>query len=199
MNAAVTALIEELDAETQRIWTTEPREVRAMRLGVFTSGAGSYAQYFSNMVFVNGDMRALSSWITPGVVMNAIGDETFSLEQCKSVFRWVNLINVDFLAYCGFTRFGTFVHQVIERFELIETKDELLELVKAWYAYANRMYLWVHQAFPWGLGAAFPLAKADDADFIREELDSAEVRDYFAAYGQGLTAYASSAQPETTR
>lgn len=170
-----------------------------MRLGVYTSGAGSYSQYFSNMVFVNGDMRALSSWITPGVVMSAIGDDSFSLEQCKSVFRWVNLINVDFLAYCGFTRFGTFVHRVIECFEHLDSKDDLLQLVKAWYAYANRMYLWVHQAFPWGLGAAFPNATVADAKFAADELGSNEVEEYFARYGQGLMAYASVAEPEAAR
>ena len=59
--SVVDELVAELRAETDRIWLDEPEEIRAMRLGIFTSDAGSYGQYFSNMVFVNGDMRALST------------------------------------------------------------------------------------------------------------------------------------------
>ncbi len=191
MNQTVAALKAELEAETERIWLTEPEEIRAMRLGVFTSDAGSYGQYFSNLVFVNGDMRALSTWITPAVVVRALDSADYSLDQCKELFAWVNLVNVDFLAYCGFVTFGEFVHRIVACFDEITTKDELADLLGAWYAYANRLYLWVHHSFPWGLGTANPKPKPDDLEFIQTAMSSTAVADYFAAHGPGLVDYAS--------
>lgn len=192
MNEAVEALKQRLVLETDRIWLDEPEEIKAMRLGVFTSGAGSYGQYFSNLVFVNGDMRALSTWITPAIIVRALDDERFSLEQCKDLFAWTNLVNVDFLAYCGFVSFGNFVHEIVESFGQIESKAELEELLGAWYAYANRMYLWVHHSFPWGLGTAYPKLTADDLEFMATARESTAVQDYFDSYGNGLVTFAES-------
>lgn len=186
----VLALQKELQDETDRIWLDEPEEIKAMRLGVFTSDAGSYGQFFSNLVFVNGDMRALSTWITPAIIVRAVSDDRFSLQQCKDLFAWTNLVNVDFLAYCGFVKFGTFVHRIVEVFDQITTKDELSDLLAAWYAYANRVYLWVHHTFPWGLGTAYPKLTGADLAFIGEARQSTAVHDYFDKYGNGLVTFA---------
>jgi hypothetical protein len=167
-----------------------------MKLGIFESGAGSYGQYFSNLVFVNGDMRAVSTWITPAVILRAFDDDRFSLDQCKDLFAWTNLVNVDFLAYCGFTRFGDFVHRIVDAFDEITTKEELGRVLEEWYAYANRMYLWVHHTFPWGLGTAFPKLSLDDLEFMREASKSSNVADYFERYGQRLVEYAESIAPD---
>jgi hypothetical protein len=189
-NETVEQLCAEIRVETDRIWLDEPSEIRAMRLGIFESDAGSYGQYFSNLVFVNGDMRALSTWITPAVVLRALDDESFSLDQCKDLFAWTNLINVDFLAYCGFTRFGDFVHRIVDAFDGITSKEELSQVLAEWYAYANRMYLWVHHTFPWGLGTAFPKPSLDNLEFMREAARSTDVADYFARHGKSLVEFA---------
>lgn len=180
-------LIADLMAETKRIWLDEPEEIKAMRLGVFPSGAGSYGQYFSNLVFVNGDMRALSTWITPTVILNALDDDTFSLEQCQRLFAWTNLVFVDFLAYCGFTRYAEFAQRIVAAAPEITSKEQYREVVTAWYRYANRMYLWVHQVFPWGLGTAFPKLSRDDLEFMAEAGESTDVADYFERHApEGL-------------
>lgn len=186
------SLAAEIGAETERIWLDEPEEIRAMRLGVFTSDAGSYGQYFSNLVFVNGDMRALSTWITPAVVVRALDSDDFTLDQCKRLFSWINLVNVDFLAYCGFVTFGEYVHRIVAVLPQVTTKDELGALLGAWYAYANRLYLWVHHTFPWGLGTAYPKLTPEDLEFMATAQRSTAVADYFAAHGPDLVEYASS-------
>ncbi len=183
-------LCADLRAETDRIWLDEPDEIRAMRLGAFESDAGSYGQYFSNLVFVNGDMRALSTWITPAVVLRAVADERYSLDQCKDLFAWTNLVNVDFLAYCGFVQFGTFVHRIVGAYDEIHTKEELSRVLSEWYAYANRMYLWVHHTFPWGLGTAYPKLSSDDLAFLQQAGGRTDVARYFEAYGNGLVEFA---------
>jgi len=175
-----------IEKETDKIWLNEPPEIKRMRLGVYASDAGSYGQYFSNMVFVNGDMRALSTWVTPSMMLKCLSDDTFTLEQCQKIFAEINLVAVDFLAYCGFTKMGEFVHDIVEAFPEMETKDDLLDLLKVWYAYANRLYLWVHQVFPWGLGTAFLNPKEEDLRFISEGLKDKSVANYFKKYGPGL-------------
>ncbi|MBS1677176.1 MAG: hypothetical protein JST08_07305 [Actinobacteria bacterium] len=183
-------LCADLRAETDKIWLDEPDEIRAMRLGIFESDAGSYGQYFSNLVFVNGDMRALSTWITPAIVLRAASDDRFTLDQCKDVFAWTNLVNVDFLAYCGFVKFGEFIHRIVDAFDEISSKEEFDRVLAEWYAYANRMYLWVHHSFPWGLGTAYPKPSAEDLEFMQEARTSKSVAGYFDKYGTGLVSFA---------
>ncbi|MBS1890381.1 MAG: hypothetical protein JST59_03755, partial [Actinobacteria bacterium] len=162
----------------------------AMRLGIFESDAGSYGQYFSNLVFVNGDMRALSTWITPAIVLRAASDDRFTLDQCKDVFAWTNLVNVDFLAYCVFVKFGEFIHRIVDGFDEISSKEEFDRVLAEWYAYANRMYLWVHHSFPWGLGTAYPKPTAEDLEFMQEARTATSVAGYFEKYGTGLVSFA---------
>ncbi len=188
--STVTELISRIDAETQRVWLAEPEEVRALRLGIFPSGAGTHDQYFSNMVFVNGDMRALSSWITPAVILRALDDDRFSLDQCTDLFAWTNLVNADFLAYCGFVTYASFVHEIVAAFDQIESKENLSKLLASWYRYASRMYFWVHQVFPWSLGSAFPRPSEDDLDFMRRHAQSSAVREHFEKYGARLAEFA---------
>lgn len=166
-------------AETDRIWSTEPDEIRAMRLGVYPSECGSYGQYFSNMVFINGDMRALSTWITPKVVLQSLAHDDFTLEQCQSIFSWINMVNSDFLAYANMVTFARFIRAIVDSYPQMKTKEDMFGLVEAWYGYANRLYFWVHSAFPWGVGLAFPRLTRDDADFIAKAMDDTTVTDYF--------------------
>lgn len=175
-----------LQQETDRIWLDEPIEIKRMRLGVYTSGAGSYGQYFSNMVFVNGDMRAISTWITPDAVLRCVGDPSFTLDQCQKVFEWINLLSVDLIAYLGFVKMGEFVHDIVESYPQMKSKEEFLEILEAWYAYANRLYLWVHQVFPWGLGTAFPKPSEEDLSLIAKESKDDSVQRYFEKYAPVL-------------
>lgn len=180
------ALIDRLRKETDRIWLTEPLEVKRLRLGVSPLRSGAGGQYFSNMVFVNGDMRALSTWITPGVMLRSLNDESFTLKQCQDLFAWINCVNVDFLAYVGFTTFGTFVHDIVAHFGEMQSKDDFKRVLEVWYPYANRMYYWVHQMFPWGLGAAFPMPSAEDVKVLQDAAGDQTAAQYFEKYGELL-------------
>lgn len=181
----------EITEETDRIWMEEPDEVRRMRLGIFPTESGTEGQYFTNMVFINGDMRALSTWITPGVILRALADDKFTLEQVKNLFEWTNLVSVDFLAFTGFVKFAEFAHRIVGVFDQIDTKVELESLLKAWYAYANRMYLWVHHMFPWALGTAFPKPSLDDLEFMSAAARDREAIEYFEKNAHRLAEYAS--------
>ena len=175
-------LRKEIDDANAAIWTTEPDEVRAMRLGVFPSEAGSEGQYFANMVFINGYMRALSTWITPAMILECIKDDTFTLQQCQKLFANINLVNVDLLAYLGFVKFASFARGIIELYPEMKSKQDFDDILKSWYAYANRMYFWVHHMFPWGIGDAFPRVTNDDLEYMTRAQRSTATADYFAKY-----------------
>lgn len=153
--STVDQLLKAISDETDRIWLQMPMEIELFSKGIFPSGAGSYGFTFPTMVFVSGDMRALATWITPNLMTKAAADPDYTLDQCKQMFAWINLINVDFLAYCGFVKLGEFAHSIIDLYDQIRTKDEFMEVLRRWYAYANRLYLWVHHVFPWSTGSAF--------------------------------------------
>ena len=58
-NKEVQKLIDEIHKEVERIWINPPQDVVNIHTGKIKSKAGSYNQYFSTMVFVNGEERHL--------------------------------------------------------------------------------------------------------------------------------------------
>ncbi len=147
----------ELDAETKRIWLNEPPEITLLRNGVVPSGCGSYGQYFSTWVFASGDMRAIGSWVTPPAILNSIEDSSFTLDQCKKLWTWVSQTGaLTFLGYCGFKKMKAWGDDIFESLDTVKTKEEWKNLMDSWLGYVNRMYLWIHHCFPWGVGAIMP-------------------------------------------
>jgi hypothetical protein len=176
-------IIKEIKEETDRIWLEEPIEVKRLRKGIQPGKAGSYKQNFGNLVFCNGDMRALATWITPNLMVKSLHSPDFTLDQCKKLFSWINILNIDFLAYCGFVKMGRFIHDIVDSYENIQTKEEFFDVLKAWYAYANRMYFWVHHKFPWSLGDYLPCIDEEDIKELNSLLDSRnEVVEYFEEF-----------------
>jgi hypothetical protein len=180
-------LIQSIVDATDRIWLDEPPEIRRFREGIFESGAGSYGYAFPNMVFVNGDMRALSTWITPNAVMKALRDDLFTLEHCQRLFAWLNMVNVDFLAYCGFVEMARFCHAIVDHFDEMTSKHDFERVLQVWYAYANRMYLWVHHMFPWAAGATIRTRDRSEIGELGVLSDAlGEVKDYFDQMSDSL-------------
>lgn len=180
---SVEQIIREISAETDRIWFDEPVEIRRLRNGIMLGGAGSYKQNLGNLVFCNGDMRALTMWITPNMMLKALNDPSFTLDQSKKMFAWINMLNVDFLAYCGFVQMGEFVHDITDSYDEITTKEDFLRILEKWYAYGNRMYFWIHHTFPWAIGAGLPCFTAEDIAQMGELAKDKEMVDqYFARH-----------------
>ena len=179
----IEAIVREIRQETEKIWLDEPIEVRRLVKGIHPSKAGSYKQNLGNMVFCNGDLRALATWITPNLMIKALNSPDFTLEQCKSLFSWINMLNIDFLAYCGFIKMGRFVHDIIDSYDHIKTKESFLEILRAWYAYANRIYFWIHHMFPWSLGDFLPCIDEQDVQELSSLMtDRSEIDAYFGEY-----------------
>lgn len=143
----------EIEAETERIWLREPEEITQCRNGEFPSGLGSYGQYFSNLVFLEGDQRC--TYKGGSTVIKSIMDPSFTLDACKKLFEWITLFNTGFLSCINLEKQHKFARDIIDSYDTIKTKEELKELVTAFFIYAHRMYFWAFNAFPWSLGFAF--------------------------------------------
>ncbi len=148
-------VLKEIERETDKIWVDEPLEIKKLRLGVIDSGAGTYHQYFSTLVFVDGDIRALGCYCANGLARSADLKST-TLEQLKDQVSIFMPISAKFLGYCGLKSVWDFTQDVMECLPTIQTKDEFRSLLGALAIYFMRLHMWVHNFFPWELGVLFP-------------------------------------------
>jgi len=150
----VQKLRQEIDAEIKRIWLEEPEEVRKIFAGFIDSGAGSYGQYFTTVVFMDGEVRALGYLVFTGI-LRALDDPDFDLGQIRKLSQMLVPVCAEFLGYCGLTKVWDFSRRYLDLVDKIESRDELRGLVRSLVLYVNRMHGWVHFRFPWGFGTQF--------------------------------------------
>ena len=148
-------LKKELEEETDKIFLTCPDEIKRFHYGIIThSEAGKYAleQYFGHWVHAYAGYYGYSSGI--GGIIKLAMDPDFTLAQAKKIFT-TNMGASEFLAeYGGQKLQWKYTAAVLEGWDAVETKEELLELLNAYWAYMNRLYWWFHWYFPWGIGAS---------------------------------------------
>jgi hypothetical protein len=151
-----------IDEEAERIRFSEPDEVKKIfQYGVIESQAGSYGQYFTTMVFAEGDCRALAYYNVNNLIF--VFDETsFTLEQMKFLIKLYLPLGSEFLGYCGFNKLWEFVQAVLDCVDSIKSKEELKELITSLSLYAANLHAWVHHKFPWNAGALFPRKNLDE-------------------------------------
>jgi hypothetical protein len=78
------------------------------------------------------------------------GDPDFDLERLKKIFGMLNLAGM--AVYDGQITRDKYADKVKKALDTVETKEEFVELLKAWHALLSRLYWWCHWYFPWGLG-----------------------------------------------
>jgi hypothetical protein len=156
---------EEIEAEIDDIWLNEPEEIKKSRLGIFPSGAGVYGQYFGNIFFISGDIRAIGYWVVEPSIMRCLDSPDFTLDHCKKLFEWLTfhvceLLGGTYGEKCPapWLNMGTLYRlckDILASYDTIKTKEEFKELLVSWYTYVNRLYRWSFFMFPWHLGLIF--------------------------------------------
>jgi len=148
-------LLSNIQDEIERVWLVAPREIVELHRGIIPSGAGSYAQYFSTLVFLNGETRPLGYCALNGLVRLS-RSETFSLEAlCEMTPAFVRT-SAEFLGYCGLETLWSFTRETMKVLPRLKTKDEFCALVGALALYTNVLNTWNLQYFPWCHGAEYP-------------------------------------------
>lgn len=150
----VRALLDEVHAETQRIWLVPPREVVAIHEGRIRSKAGSCDQYFTTLVFVNGEARPLGYGALGGLIKSCRLPET-TLDTLKQITPFMIRTPAEFLGYCGLDTLWRFIERALGVLKLLETKDEYLTLMSALALYTNRLNTWNLHFFPWHHGEQY--------------------------------------------
>jgi hypothetical protein len=162
--AEVESLLTRIQEETEKVWVTAPREIVEMHRGNIPSGAGSYQQYFSTLVFLNGETRPLGYCALNGLVRLS-QSETLSLDALREMTPTFIRTSAEFLGYCGLEVLWGFTQDTLRVLPLLTTKREYCALIGALALYANVLNTWNLQFFPWRHGAEYP-ARAS-ADTVR--------------------------------
>lgn len=152
----------EIEEEIDKIWFDEPVEATMSKKGIFPSGAGTDKKVFGNLFFLVCDTQAMGWWTVEPAMYAALKDESFTLEQCKNMFKYLTghmakLMGAEMMPNCpapwlNLPKFWSFYQHMVDSFDSITDKSELHDLIWSWENYVNRINRWFYVVFPWELG-----------------------------------------------
>jgi hypothetical protein len=163
---------DEIEAEMDRIWWEEPEEVTMSKLGIFPSGASVDGQVLGNLFFQVADTQGLGWWTAEPAMKQAFEDETFTLEHCKKMWKYISVHMAKLLGgadppicpapWLNLPKLAQFCNDIVESLDTVKTKEEFEDLLWSWFYYVNRLNSWFFLVFPWHHGKSHPLLKQDD-------------------------------------
>lgn len=158
----VQRLITEIHDEVERVWTDPPAEITEVHAGRSPSRAGSYDQYLSTLVFVNGETRPLGYCGLNGLLRLA-QDPSVDLAALRRITPEFTLVPAEFLGYCGLGRLCEFVRRTVDLLDVVIERAEYTALIRELALYANCLNTWNLHYFPWRHGDEYPYADAATA------------------------------------
>jgi hypothetical protein len=155
-------LIDEIHAEVESSWLEPPREVLDIHKGVIESRAGSYDQYFTTMVFVNGEVRPLGYASLNSLVRLC---QTTDLPLATLVRITPEFLHppAAFLGYCGLDKLHRWIEETLAVLSALESRDEYFGLISTLAMYTNLLNAWNLHFSPWQLGAGHGFPKTAQA------------------------------------
>lgn len=148
---AARQLVADIHGETQRIWMRPPEELVRLFRGDIASGAGAYNQYFSTLVFVNGEERAFA-YNALGGLLKSCHRSDITLATLRQITPHFVLVPSEFLGYCGLETLARFSARAVAALGELESKEEYSALLSALTLYANKLNGWSLHYFPWRHG-----------------------------------------------
>jgi hypothetical protein len=150
---------------TEAIWLDEPADLIKIRHGVIDSGAGTYGQVFTTLLFGQSELRGVAFYATTAVLKLA-HDTDFNVEQLKKMAQAHFAYRAGFLNYVGLHELGDLFLRYFSVFDQITTREDFLSLTEAIHTYGARLHLWTEQVFPWHLGMHMHQRSKDEAKDI---------------------------------
>lgn len=148
----------DIEQETDTIWLNEPEELYRIRHGIGSSGAGSFGQYFSTLVFANVYTVTLGNHILYPL-LHACEDPDISLDVLKKMTHYSLFSGLQpalLLSHVSTPKVNEFAQGIATVLPEISSKDEYRELVGAFKLYINILQYWALIVFPWHIGKLFP-------------------------------------------
>ena len=152
-------VITELDQERERVWLILPEDVRDLGNGVIPRMTGPKKQYFTSLLYAEGEARTLADEILWGLIEVA-GKPDADLATLKMIVTQVVDYKADFFDFVGLPLTCAFTHRYAVGARAAETAEEFIAVTGAALSYMNRIHMWIQSVFPWGIASAFP---RDDA------------------------------------
>ncbi|MDR3359748.1 MAG: hypothetical protein LBO20_03665 [Bifidobacteriaceae bacterium] len=158
----IAQFIEEVEAETRRVWSKEPYEITLIRNQVTLTGAGSEGQYFSVLVHLEAFMMLMGPHVIYRILLLS-NDANFGAYELREAMIGVLKRPFDQFEFLGDLGLAS-THRLGSRYlELLAKadRDEFVAMTGAFLSYFNRMYQWIHLVFPWDLGTRYPKRQPD--------------------------------------
>jgi hypothetical protein len=152
-------VITEIDGERDRIWLTIPEDVRDLGNGIIPRGTGPKKQYFTSLLYADGEARTLADEIYWGLIEITQKPDA-DLATLKLVVNQIVDYKADFFDFVGLPLTCRWTHRYAEGARAAETLEEFAAVTGAALSYMNRVHMWIQSVFPWGIANAFPRADA---------------------------------------
>ncbi|MFE1110620.1 hypothetical protein ACFW5U_32710 [Streptomyces rochei] len=143
------ALLDDLHAHTERIWLSPPADLLALNRGEIP--LGSRGQYFSTLVYVNGELRLLGS-TTLNPLVAATFDQDVPLAALRTLLPRLTAMQAEFLGHCGFHDLHSLMHRTHRALPALRTREEFRSMTTALALYVNCLRRWALHFFPWQHG-----------------------------------------------
>ena len=161
MSDKVQATIVALRKLREDMWFDMPAEIERFGRGVQPRGTGAYQQYFTPLMFAEGEARTMSDEVL-WCVWQLATDESTDLDTLGRVVSDLVGYKADFLDFVGLPEAAAVFHQFVEAIQAAEGRGEFVELIDAALSYANRFHMWVDAVFPWGIANGFQRPKSTE-------------------------------------
>lgn len=157
---------EKIEAQIEENWLKEPKEMWEVRHGINVTGAGSFNQYFSTMLFVDVYTIAYGQHMFFRFVQ-CCDDPDISLDVIKKLTRQEiteGFKPTVFMSYVSTPQMHEFAMDIVDVLPQIETKDEYRELMSAYVRYINLVHYWHHCTFPWHVGMMYQYKSKEEIE-----------------------------------
>ena len=145
--------------------------LRLFRQCVVPSNMGGlWKTAFTCMVFGEGDMRQLNAYMLFSQI-RLCGNEIFTLEHMKALFRDTVPLSANFLATCGFEQLWDYTQKILNVLDLIQDKAEYRQMLDAYCFYVTNLHNWCHYFFPWYVGDLFPQKTHKELEELQDALN----------------------------
>ena len=158
--ASLSELTSTLDRRTAAMLKTEPEEIRLMRTGTMENKAGSYGQYFGTWEIAAGMVRDYSMY-TMYPTLQLAENRTLDQAQFQAVLDAFDPPYSNYLRYSGFPEMGEFAAALRRLIAKNQSREEVIQAMRSYVAYTNRLAAWSFHYFPWGLGEQFRYDQPD--------------------------------------
>jgi len=148
-------VIAELDGERERIWLTLPEDVRDLGNGIIPRLTGPKKQYFTSLLYADGEARTLADEVLWGLIELCRKPEQLDLHTLQAIVRQIVGYKADFFDFVGMPQAAALVHRYVQATQVAETLEEFLALTRSAISYVNKLHMWVDAVFPWGVTNGF--------------------------------------------